>query len=130
MEVLLFILLEIVLQIVFEIVFGMLWELAVVVYKAVFDRSNWGTLAAVGGYLLLGVAVGGVSIRLWPTRVFHSAFAPGLSLVLSPLCVGWVLAKWGDWRRARGRPTSSLATFAGGAALAFGTALVRFLWVK
>jgi hypothetical protein len=123
-------LLEFLLEMVLEIVVGLVWEIIVSLYKAVFDRSNWGALAAMLGYFLLGVAMGGVSIYFWPTRVFQPGFVPGLSLVLSPLCVGWALAVWGNSRHAHGRLTSRLATFSGGAAFGFGTALVRFIWAS
>jgi hypothetical protein len=123
-------LLQIVLEIVLEVVVGLAWEVIVSLYKAVFDRSNWSALAAILGYFFLGAAMGGASLYFWPTRVFQPGFAPGRSLVLSPLCVGWALRVWGNKRHARGQLTSSLATFPAGAAFGFATALVRFIWAS
>ena len=123
-------LLQVVVEILLEIVFGILLEIAVSLYRIIFDRSNWGILAAIVGYCLVGGLTGGASLYIWPTRVFPRGTAPGLSLALAPLCVGWALATWGDARRSRGHVTSSLATFSGGAGFAFGAALVRFIGVR
>ncbi len=126
---LLWVLLQIVLEIFGEIVLGILWELLVTAYRIVFDRSNWGTLAAMLGYFGVGLLTGAASVHFWPARVFAAGYGRGLSLVLAPLCVGWALGQWGDFRRQRGHFTSGLATFSAGASFAFGAALARFIGI-
>ncbi len=130
MDELLWFLVQLVFEIFGEILFGIVWELLVSLYRITFDRANWGILGAIVGYFALGAATGGASLYFWPEHVFHTVRIPGLSLVLSPLVAGWALVTWGDFRRGRGHVTSSLATFSGGAAFAFGAALVRFIWAK
>jgi hypothetical protein len=127
---LLWFLLQIVIEIVGEIILGLAWELLVSLYRSMFDRSNWGIFAAMLGYLAVGVLTGAASVYFWPERVFHVGYAQGISLALAPLCCGWALATWGDFRRSRGHATSGLATFSAGAAFGFGTALTRFVWVQ
>jgi hypothetical protein len=80
------------------------------------------------GLFLLGAVVGGLSLFLWPTAFWKPGPIPGLSLILGPLGTGATMHVWGKSRRAGGHVTTNLATFAGGAAFAFGSALVRLLW--
>ena len=86
-------------------------------------------MAAVG-YFVLGCTLGGLLLLAVPHRMVRPGSIPGLSLVLSPLAAGAAMHAWGRHRRARGHATTNLATFQGGAALAFGLALVRYVFVR
>jgi hypothetical protein len=82
------------------------------------------------GYVVAGAILGALSVWLWPSRVVPPAPVPGLSLVFGPLMVGAAMHLWGRFLRERHHATTHLATFTGGAALAFTIALVRFVWIK
>jgi hypothetical protein len=81
----------------------------------------------VTGLFVAGTLLGGLSLLFWPERVVSRGSIPGLSLVLGPAAVGAIMHLWGRYRTSRGHVTTTLATFAGGAAFALGTAVVRFL---
>jgi hypothetical protein len=107
-----------------------LWELASSSYKLTYGRENHHPAVAAMGYFLVGAVLGGFSLLLWPDRIFQPGPIPGISLLLSPLGAGVALHAWGVYRRRSGHVTTNLATFVGGAAFAFGTALVRFVWAS
>jgi hypothetical protein len=122
------------LQMLFEVLgpglLELLWELAASSYKATYGRRNHNRFVAAVGYCLVGATLGGVSLLIWPKRLFGPGRIPGLSLLVSPVGGGVTMQAWGVYRRSRGHVTTNLATFLGGAAFAFGTALVRFLWAQ
>ena len=128
MEILIEILIWLVVEILGQALMEILGELGLASIKAAFERPNRSPVLATLGYLLLGVALGGVSLRIHRDRLFHCHPVPGLSLLVSPLCVGLIMSTWGRYRREQGYPTTNLATFCGGAAFAFGSAVVRFVW--
>jgi hypothetical protein len=115
-----------VLQMLLEMLVDVLWA----VMRTVFLRPERSTALAVVGIFPLGGAAGWFSLLIWPERVLQASRVPGLSLILSPLLVGLAMQAWGEYRRRNGHATTKVATFAGGAAFAFGTALVRFICVR
>ena len=128
MEELGFLLLQFLLELLFQFGLEVLWEFGAAEYKGAYERKNHPIVVSVLGYFVAGAAVGALSLLFWPERFLEPGPIPGLSLVLGLLCVGGAMHAWGRLRRQKGRDTTNLATFAGGAAFAFGTALVRFLW--
>ncbi|TAK06720.1 MAG: hypothetical protein EPO39_08170 [Candidatus Manganitrophaceae bacterium] len=126
MEILLQLVVEIFSQVLFEIVA----ELGLESLKAAFERPNRHPVLASLGYLLLGAVFGGVTLFVRRGKFFQPGPMPGLSLIVSPLCVGLIMEAWGRFRRDHGHTTTNLATFSGGAAFAFGTAIIRFLWTN
>lgn len=97
--------------------------------KELFSRENLDPVVATLGYLLLGAFLGGLSAPMLPRRLLRPGPFPGVSLFLSPLVTGAALECWGRYRRRAGHATTNLATWYGGAALALGAALARFLLV-
>jgi len=87
-------------------------------FAAIFGIFVFASLAAMGVYLI------------FPRRLFPSAPVPGLSLVLSPLTSGLLLYLLGAWRRSKGKPTTIIATFWGGAFFSFVFAATRFLFIN
>lgn len=101
--------------------------------KEATGRQNRDPVLASFGYLLLGAAVGGLTLLAAPERLIPlPAYAPrpGLSLVIVPLLAGAAMHAWGSFRKARGHSPTNLATFWGGFAFAFAAALVRFLAIS
>jgi len=84
-------------------------------------------IVAAAGLVIIGALFGCLTPWSYPTRVFADPPLPGASLVLSPLLSGIALGWFGHGQRKRGRETSHLATFWGGALLAIACALTRFL---
>ena len=84
--------------------------------------SPW--LAAVG-YVLLGVAVGWVSVLVFPTLFLQSPAARWANLLLAPIAAGAVMALLGSWRRRKGQRLVRLDTFAYGYLFAVAMAVTR-----
>jgi hypothetical protein len=77
----------------------------------------------------VGAALGGLSVGLLPDRLTALGPMPGVSLALAPLASGITTWAYGRYVRWCGEETSHLATFIGGAVLAFAAAVVRYLMV-
>lgn len=123
-------LLEFLLEMFLEVAGEVLLELGFTGVKEALGRENRNPAIAAIGYLLLGSALGGLSLLIWPHRWMQRGTVPGLSLVLGPFLSGAAMHFWGELRRAQGHNPTNLATFLGGAVFAFGVALVRFLWAR
>lgn len=118
-------------ELVGEVVFGIVGDLVFTSVGEVLDRQPWGrTLLSALGFILLGTAAGGLSAAVMPERMTPVILMPGLSLLLAPLGTGATMYVYGRWRQGRGHDTSQLATFWGGALMAFTMALVRYLLVR
>ena len=130
MEELGFLVVQLLIELLFQFVLEVLWEFGAAEYKGTYERRNHHIVVAALGYLVAGAALGALSLLFWPERFFKPGPIPGLSLVLSPVCVGGAMHAWGQLRRRKGHVTTNLSTFAGGGAFALGTALVRFLLAK
>jgi hypothetical protein len=117
-----------------ELVLEALWLLAELVIELFFGAADFGVLPdpprrfwIYAGYAAAGFALGAGSGWLVPRRLLPMPATQGISLLLSPVVSGIVMHFWGSYRRERGRPASSMATFWGGASFAFGCALGRFV---
>jgi hypothetical protein len=122
--------LEIFGDIIFQVVFEVLMEFGFEPLSKLFHPGRKvHPLVAACGLILLGGAFGLGFALLVPHRLIPTAHLHGLSLVLAPLGAGLVMQVFGVWRRKRGGTPTCLATFWGGAAFAFGMALVRWLMV-
>ena len=119
-----------VLQLVLEVFGEALLEVGLAGIKEALGRENRSPVLATIGYFFLGSIVGGISMLVWPQRVFRSGPVPGLSLVISPLAGATAMEAWGRLRRKSGHAITNLATFYGGGAFALALAIVRFVWAR
>jgi hypothetical protein len=124
------VLLELLFEVFVEIVVEVLLELGFTSVKEALGRENRHPVLSTIGYLILGSALGGLSLLYWPERILGTGPVSGLSLVFGPALSGATMHVWGELRRAGGHQTTNLATFYGGFAFALGVALVRFLWLR
>src|SRR5258708_37169476 len=90
---LLFAFIEILLEIFFEAAFEFAAEsIGAFIWRglaAIFRTSEFkNPLVAVVGYLLLGGAVGGLSLLFFPHPLVHRSRVPGLSVFASPILAG------------------------------------------
>lgn len=118
-------------EVIGQVVFQIVGDLVVGSITEALDRQAWGRpMMAALGFILLGSVAGVVSAAMMPERMTPVVLMPGLSLILAPLGTGAAMHVYGRWRQGRGHDTSYLATFWGGALMAFTTALVRYLLVR
>ena len=114
---------EVVLPAALEVLMDVGWSRS---RKTVSDVAD-GWFFVVTGLFVIGALLGGLSLVFWPKTLASRGPIPGVSLILAPAAVGGVMHMWGAYRSRHGHVTTTLATFAGGAALALGAAVVRFL---
>ena len=119
-----------ILHLLFEILGEAALDILGAVFEGVFDGLDPGkrffeTFLCFAAGALVGLLSGVVL----PERLLPAPRTPGLSLILGPILSGLAMYAWGSFRRERGRATTALATFEGGAAFAFGAALGRFVLV-
>jgi hypothetical protein len=123
LEVLLEIIVEGLIQVFGELLVELGWETV----KEALGRHNHHPITAAIGFLILGTAIGGVWIWINPNRLVEPGPVRGLNLIASPLLAGTAMHLFGEFRRSRGHSPTNLATFLGGASLAFAIAAVRLL---
>ncbi len=129
-------------EIIAEILFGVIGEAILQVIGEMLIEFGLGSMVssfkrqeevskpvALIGCFLVGVIGGFVMAKIFNTRMIPVKGIEGLSLILSPVIVGYVMMKWGTYRKAKQKYTSTLSTFWGGSLFAFGSALIRFLMV-
>jgi len=87
-------------------------------------------LLACPGYALFGAVAGGLSLFIFPHRLFHPSAIPGLSVIVSPFLVGLSMSAVGRILKMKNRKTTQLETFGYGFFFAFGMALIRFAFVS
>lgn len=82
------------------------------------------------GYVLLGATVGGLSLIWFPFPLVHPSRFHGISLIVSPVLTGSLMALLGSILRKYDMRTVNLETFSYGFLFAFGMTLVRFLFAR
>ena len=125
-----------------EIIFQLLWELLLQLFGELLGELG---VHAIGcalrgdrthpklsflGWLLVGGALGGLSLLFWPNAYVRSDVARILNLIVTPAASGLVMAAIGVIRRRRDPERVGLESFAYGFALAFAIALVRYIWAQ
>jgi hypothetical protein len=82
-------------------------------------------------YALLGMSAGALSLLVLPHRLIrHPIGFHGISLLISPIVVGFVLSYVGAVMERRGKKLTGLETFGYSFAFAFGMTFIRFLFAK
>lgn len=87
-------------------------------------------LLAIWGWFIIGGIIGFGTFLLLPRGLFPSNSIPGLSVVLVPVLTGLATMQWGRIRRQQNKIRLTLASFWGGWSFAFGSTLVRFVFVQ
>jgi hypothetical protein len=77
-------------------------------------------------YFGIGAFIGWVSLWVFPKAFVRSESLHGISLVITPLLAGLVMAAIGWIRTQQGKLATQIERFSYGFALAFGMALIRF----
>lgn len=98
---------------------------------AVFDTSEFKNPAlAYIVYMVLGGAVGALSLLLFPFPLVHPSRLPGLSVIISPVLAGLGMSMVGSTLRKRNKKAMRIESFGYGFAFAFGMAVIRFLYIR
>ena len=124
MEIVFEILGEVLLQLVFEV----LAELGLHAVSEPF-RKRPNPVVAATGYLLFGLAAGGLSLLIAPHSVVHGD-ARLLNLAVTPLLAGLAMTALGAWRARRGQTLIRLDRFLYGYLFAVALAIVRFQFAQ
>ena len=78
------------------------------------------------GYFMIGLVLGGLSLLVFPESFARSENFHGISLLITPVVGGLVMAAIGRWRERHGETLLRLDSFVYGFIFAFAMALVRF----
>lgn len=118
-------LIEIALSLVGELFLDLGW---IATSQALRTKRRRRTVLDLLGWFALGLGIGALSAWAHPAPFVRGAKLRLAILFGAPLVAGLVMRAYGRATRKRGKISSSLATFGGGAILAFGMHLVRYLW--
>lgn len=116
---------ELLLELVVQVVAELLVELGVRGAAKLGTRESKPLVAALG-YALLGAALGGASLWLWPQALIDDSLRIA-QLIAGPLLAGCMMAGIGVLVRRRGLESVRIESFFFGWLLAFSLSLVRFL---
>ena len=124
MEELLVILLQLLGEVLLQLFAETLFEIGFRAVAAPFRRFANPCLASLG-YLLLGAAVGALSLWPFPSLFIQSHVGRIVNVIITPALAGTFLAGLGAWREKRGQEILLINRFAYGALFALAMALVR-----
>jgi hypothetical protein len=79
-------------------------------------------------YVLLGASAGGLSLLIFPHPLVHPSRLHGINLLVSPLVTGLAMSGIGSILSRQGKKVTRIESFSYGFALAFGIALIRYLF--
>jgi hypothetical protein len=125
-EIVLEILIELLLELVIYVVFELLAAGALHPIAARRERAPPHPLVRGLAYAVLGGALGGVSVLVWPSGLLHDEFLRVASVIVSPLAAGGAMALLGRYLKKRDRPVVALESFGYGFAFAAAFGVVRF----
>ncbi|MGD0831269.1 MAG: hypothetical protein ABR907_10020 [Terracidiphilus sp.] len=121
-------------EVFFDFLFEMICEAIVVLIvrslRSLFSGSHaiQPALAAFG-YFLLGTAFGILSVFLFPHPLVHKTIFHGVSLIVTPIIVGFVMSYAGKLLRRSGKQSIRIESFGYGFIFALGMAVIRFVFV-
>ena len=121
-------------EILFEVILPLIAEVSVASFersrrKVVEEPETGGPVLAGTLYFLIGIGFGALTVILFPHPFFHSTRFHGISLVVSPVLTGLLMAQIGLARRRKGQKSVRLESFAYGFIFALGVAGIRFFFV-
>jgi len=79
-------------------------------------------------YVLLGALAGGLSLLIFPHPLVRPSRLHGVNLLVSPLVTGLAMSLIGSILSRQGKKVTRIESFGYGFALAFGIALIRYLF--
>lgn len=92
------------------------------------SRESRNPFAAGVGYFLIGLMLGGISLLIFPNSFVRSETFHGISLLITPVVSGLVMAAIGRWRARQRKTILRLDSFVYGFLFALAMALVRFVY--
>ncbi len=118
---------EVLIQVVGEAILGMIVRSS---RNAIKKSEPISPVLAAVGYLVLGAACGVVSIFFFPHPLIHPSRIHGISLLVSPVITGLIMAQVGLLLRRKDKNTVGIESFWYGFTFAFGVALIRFIFIS
>jgi hypothetical protein len=94
-----------------------------------FPKSHPRPGLAALAYAVLGALAGALSLFIIPHPLVRPSKFHGVSVVVSPVVTGVLMAMVGYWVRQRGKKITQIESFVYGFCFAVGMALVRFFFV-
>lgn len=127
--------LEIIVELLLEFLVTIVGEFFVGVISHARSRFPWAdrtvnTLLTAVMYFGVGLFAGWVSLWFFPEAFVRSETLHGISLVITPVLAGLTMALIGWLRVRQGKLAVRIETFSYGFLLAFGMALIRFLFTQ
>jgi len=117
-------------EVFFQFVVQVFFDLIIRVFLEKFGNKRIGnSIIAALVYLVLGSLSGGLSLVFFPHPLVHPSRYHGISLLVSPVITGLVMAFVGAQLRRRDREVIRIESFWYGFTFAFGMALIRFIFV-
>ena len=121
--------LEPLLEALFEFLAAVLADVILRFLGEVFEPPEMqNSLRTIVGHAVFGLAVGGLSLVIFPYHLVHPSKIHGASLIISPIITGALLSWVGALLRKRDKKAIQIESFSYGFVFAFGIALVRFLF--
>jgi hypothetical protein len=124
-EIVLGFIVEVLIPLIFEISCEFLWHC---LGQTFVSRESRTPIFAGIGYFLFGLILGGLSLLIFPQSFVRSKSFHGISLLITPVVCGLIMAAIGRWRERHGETLLRLDSFVYGFVFAFAMALVRFVY--
>ena len=120
---------ELILQFLGEMLIQGVVELGFRSLADVFSNQRHPVLSTIGS-LLWGAIAGGLSLWLFPRSFIANDTLKLLNLLISPIMLGFLMARLGKARAKKRQPVRQLDRFGYAFAFALAMAFVRFRWAK
>lgn len=122
-----------VLEFLFEVFFELVLQVALEILAefsvrgiAASSRKPVNPWFAAIGYGMVGTAVGGLSLLVFPKHFVATSVGQVVNLIATPILAGLAMSLLGSWRARRGEDLVRLDRFACGYLFALSLAIVRF----
>jgi len=130
MDIIFEILIQFVEELLLQIAINALFEVGLRRVGPALKREPGNPSFAALGYILLGVATGGISLLIFPRHMIQVQWLKLLSLAAVPAASGMAMSLVGRLRRRQGKELIRLDSFMYGFVFALAMTLVRFFWGK